>query len=109
MPRLVRLAHDARAEAAIEAFGNQVRVAILGYLMEHGAHTRGEIADALGIAPPTTNNHLRSLVEAGLLRATPVQALRGSRPRYEVEPERVVELYQALGAALRLPPTAPQK
>jgi DNA-binding transcriptional ArsR family regulator len=67
MPRYVRPAHDEFVEAAIDAFGNRARVAVLSYVRRQGPCTRGEIAAALSIAPPTTSNHLAALEAAGLI------------------------------------------
>ena len=102
MPRYVRPAHDEFVEAAIDAFGNRARVAILSYVRQHGPCTRGDIAAALSIAPPTTSNHLAALEAAGLIVSAPArdQAKSGQWVRYSVVPERVAELYEALGREL---------
>lgn len=102
MPRLVRLSTDAPTEAAIDSFGNRARVAILGYLADHGPSTRGEMSDALGIAPATMTNHLRALIGHQLITASPAESRRGQRPRYDIDPVRVLELYEVLGDALRV-------
>ena len=102
MPRYVRPAHDQIVEAAIDAFGNRARVAILSYVREHGPCTRGDIASALSIAPPTISNHLAALEAAGLIHSAPPRehAKSGQWLRYSVAPERVTELYKALGREL---------
>lgn len=102
MPRYVRPAHDEDVEAAIEAFGNRARVAILSYVRLHGPCTRGDIAAALSIAPPTTSNHLAALETAGLIVSAPTrdQAKNGQWVRYSVVPARITELYEALGREL---------
>jgi len=102
MPRYVRPAHDEFVEAAIDAFGNRARVAVLSYVRQHGPCTRGEVASALSIAPPTTSNHLSALETAGLIVSSPArdQAKSGQWVRYSVVPERVTELYEALGREL---------
>ena len=102
MPRYVRPAHDEVVEAAIDAFGNRARVAILSYVRLHGPCTRGEIATALTIAPPTTSNHLAALETAGLILSAPTrdQAKSGQWVRYSAVPVRIAELYEALGREL---------
>ena len=102
MPRYVRPSHDELVEAAIDAFGNRARVAILKHVRENGPCTRAEIATALDIAPPTTSNHLVALEAAGLIESTPPrsEARNGQWVRYEVSAARIAELYVALGIFL---------
>lgn len=102
MPRHLHPIGTESAEAAIDAFGNRARVAVLAYIREHDACTRGEIAAALEIAPPTTSNHLAALETAGLITSTPPRSLAksGQWVRYSVVPERITELYKSLGRVL---------
>lgn len=99
MPRYVRPPHDELVEAAIDAFGNRARVAILKHIRENGPCTRADIATALSITPPTVSNHLAALEETGLIETTPPRgaARSGLWVRYTVVPERITELYVALG------------
>lgn len=101
MPRVVRLSLNGITEAALEGLTRPVRVVIIGYLMKEGPSFRRQIADALSIAPPTVNDHLSALEGLGLVEADAVP--RGGRPRYRAIPERVIELYEALGEALHVP------
>ena len=102
MPRYVRPPHDELVEAAIDAFGNRARVAILKHIRENGPCTRADVATALSIAPPTASNHLAALETAGIIESTPPrsEARSGQWVRYTVIPERVTELYVALGEFL---------
>lgn len=100
MPRVVRLSLNGITEAALEGLTRPVRVVIIGYLMKEGPSFRREIADALNIAQPTVNDHLSALEGLGLVEADAVP--RGGRPRYRAVPERVMELYRALGDALNV-------
>ncbi|MGO4785164.1 ArsR/SmtB family transcription factor [Cryobacterium sp. W22_MBD10_FK3] len=102
MPRYVRPPHDELVEAAIDAFGNRARVAILRHVRENGPCTRADIATALGIAPPTASNHLSALETAGLIESSPPrsEARSGQWVRYTAVPERITELYVALGKFL---------
>lgn len=100
MPRVVRLSLNGITEAALEGLTRPVRVVIIGYLMKEGPSFRREIADALSIAPPTVNDHLSALEALGLVEADSVP--RGGRPKYRAVPQRVLELYEALGDALHI-------
>lgn len=105
MPRYVRPDHTAVLEAAIEAFGNRVRVHILGALAEHGPCTRKELADLLSVGHSNTvYHHLHGLEELGAVTSDPPPSERisGQTPRYAINKERVSELYSVLGDALRL-------
>jgi DNA-binding transcriptional ArsR family regulator len=69
---------------------------------QHGPCTRGDIASALRIAPPTTSNHLVALETAGLIVSAPPkdQVKNGQWVRYSAVSGRVAELYEALGREL---------
>lgn len=84
MPKYARPAHTESVEAAIEAFGNRVRVAILGALRQHGPATRGELAARIGSAEKTVQAHLRTLEGLGLVASDPPPESRksGQRVRY---------------------------
>lgn len=102
MPRYVRPPHDELVEAAIDAFGNRARVAILRHVRENGPCTRADIAIALNMAPPTASNHLSALETAGLIESSPPrsEARSGQWVRYTSVPDRITELYRALGEFL---------
>lgn len=51
-------------------------------------HLVGELADALGLAQPTTSKHLRVLREAGLVAVE----VDGPRRRYHLSPGPLAEL-----------------
>lgn len=103
MPKYARPAHPESVEAAIEAFGNRVRVAILGSLQEDGPGTRGEIARRIDSAEKTVQVHLRILEGLGLIAADPPPAERksGQRLRYRTVDENIDELLQALTRAVK--------
>ncbi len=105
MPRYVRPDHAALLEAAIEAFGNRVRVHIIGALVDLGPSTRKELADHLGVGHSNTvYNHLHGLEKIGVVVSDPLpeQRVSGQRVRYSINTDRVSELYEVLGDALRL-------
>ncbi len=99
MPQHVRPDLPAEVEDAVSAFGYAVRVAIIGYLREHGPATRGQIAAGLNLIPRTVQFHLTGLTELGVVTRDPApeQARRGQRTRYVLDPNRVDELHAALG------------
>lgn len=104
MPRYVRPEMESPLEAAIEAFGNRIRVQILGALREHGPATRGEVAAAIGAGHSNTVfHHLRGLEQLGLIEADPPAGGRvsGQRVRYLLIEDKVDALYTVLGQALR--------
>ncbi|WP_220085597.1 ArsR/SmtB family transcription factor, partial [Burkholderia multivorans] len=106
MPRYVRPDHAALLEAAIEAFGNRVRVHIIGALADLGPSTRKELADHLGVGHSNTvYHHLHGLETLGVVTSDPLpeDRISGQRVRYAVNTDRVAELYDTLGEALRLP------
>jgi len=103
MPRYVRLSHGEHVEAAIEIFGNRVRVSVVGYLRENGPATRSQIAEAIGAPPYTTLRHLGALVDAGVLSTEPPTSQRGQWVKYALIPSRITELYTQLGEAIGEP------
>lgn len=103
MPKYVRPAHPEPVEAAIEAFGNRVRVAILGTLQKDGPGTRGDIARRLGAVEGTVQLHLRTLEQLGLVTSDPPPNARksGQRVRYSADPRQIEEHLAALARAVR--------
>lgn len=107
MPRYVRPSLSEDVEAAIEVFGNRVRVSIVGYLREYGPAARSQIAYAIGAPPYTTLRHLSALVEAGVVITDPPPdaSQRGQWVKYSLVPERITQLYAHLGTAIGEPST----
>jgi predicted transcriptional regulator len=89
-------------EDPIKALGNLIRAGIVGYLREHGAATRAEIAAALDIPVPTIAASLKAMVQAGLLITDPPldKVRRGQWVRYVVDQEMVSRMYLQLGQAI---------
>lgn len=102
MPQYTRPALGELLEVAIGALGDPVRVIILQYLREHGPASRGVVSEELGIPAQTTSRHLRAMASAGVVRADPPleHAKRGQWVKYEINDERITELYRELGRAL---------
>lgn len=108
MPRYVRPDVPTSLEAAIDAFGgNHAKVAVLGFLAEHGPATAAEVAEGTGLGRPTVKAHLYQLADTGTVTADPPKSLRvedrlGKRVRYAIVREEIVKHYEALGRALKL-------
>lgn len=105
MPRYVRPSAEENVEAAIDALGNRVRVAIIGHLRASGGASRSEIERAIGVAKSTVNFHLAALLELGVLSATPALAetVRGQVVHYTVVEQRLCDLVDVLLASLGEP------
>lgn len=99
MPRYARPAQGALLEAAIDVFGNRVRVSLLQYLHLHGDATRSEIAEAIGVAGPTVYNHLRALADHGVVEPDPpiTADTRGVWTKWRLRDQALFELYAELG------------
>lgn len=70
------------------------RAGLLSALMDGRAHTGGELARHLGVAPSTASEHLSKLLDAGLV----VVAAQGRHRYFHLANEGVAELLETLGA-----------
>lgn len=104
MPKYARPAATRSVEAAIETFGNRVRVAIIGYLGDHVAADVAEIAREVGASPATVHHHLRKLEDLGLVTTDPADPAKrnGVRIMYSRNTSALRKLYELLGHATRL-------
>lgn len=102
VPRYARPLDADNVEDPIKALGSMVRAGIIGYIRNHGASTRGEIAAGTGLAVPTVAKALQALVKSGMLipDPPPEQAVSGQRIRYSVNRAAVSEMYFQLGIAI---------
>lgn len=102
------MVHSARPDlpapvaAAVKVFGSELRVTIVGYLVEHGPATRGEISAGIGAVAKTVQFHLQALESTGVVRTDPPPGTprSGQWLRYRADPTRLAELHAALGAHL---------
>ena len=104
MPRYLRPQGTASLEAVINAFGNLAKVAIIGYLIDHGPATAGDVATALEVGAPAVKRNLYLLADEGVVTTDPppTEERNGRRVRYTVVIHEVERLYDELGTALRV-------
>jgi predicted transcriptional regulator len=53
-----------------KAIAHPARIAILQYLVKKNACVCGDLVDVLGLAQPTTSQHLKELKNAGIIQGT---------------------------------------
>lgn len=109
MPRYIRPGLGADVTSGTAVFGNDLRLAILGFLSEHGPSTTGEIASGIGVITPgstTVRAALRVLLTEGAITRNPAagEAVSGARPRYAIDLERVAHLHMVIGQAAGVSP-----
>jgi predicted ArsR family transcriptional regulator len=104
MPRYVRPNTANSLERVINAFSNLTKVAIVGYLNEHGPATRSEVATALEIGVATAKHNLQLLADEGVVLQDPpaTEERNGRRVRYTLVRAEVEQRYAELGRALGL-------
>ncbi|MGB6118317.1 MAG: metalloregulator ArsR/SmtB family transcription factor [Mesorhizobium sp.] len=78
------------------ALAHPSRLLILSHLSGHGACCCKDVVQKLDLAQSTVSQHLKVLVEAGLVRFSPEQ----QRSRYTVDTEAVERLSAQLSAYL---------
>ncbi len=106
MPRYARPRGTASLDAAINAFSNFAKVAIIGYLIENGPSTAGEVSVALELEAPTVKRNLYLLTAEGVTVADPTASKdrNGRRVKYAVAEGEVARRYAELGVALGVLP-----
>jgi len=85
---------DAELAALAKALGHPARVRILRMLVREAACVCGDIVDRLPLAQSTVSQHLKVLLDAGLIRGT----IDGPRVCYCVEPRTVRRLKALVGS-----------
>jgi len=79
--------------ARFAALSHPARVEILRYLAASGACCCGKVVERLDLAQSTVSQHLKILVDAGLVTFSPDR----QRSRYEVDGAALAELSEAVG------------
>nr|WP_173932227.1 metalloregulator ArsR/SmtB family transcription factor [Chelativorans sp. Marseille-P2723] len=80
------------------ALAHPARVEILCHLSVAGACCCKDVVGQMPLAQSTVSQHLKVLVEAGLVRLTPV----GQSSRYEINPVALLEIGTAVDDLLSL-------
>jgi ArsR family transcriptional regulator len=78
--------------AKLSALSHPARIEILQHLAGVEASCCKEVVQRLDLAQSTVSQHLKVLVEAGLVRLTP----DAQRSRYEVDRDALLELSEAV-------------
>lgn len=60
-------ANAGQAAALLRAIGNERRLMLLCLLIEHGELTAGELAEAVGLSPSATSQHLAKMRDEALI------------------------------------------
>ncbi len=79
---------DVRFAADLFALAHPVRLAIVRHLAISDACCNKDVVDRVGLAQSTVSQHLKILVDAGLVRYSPDR----QRSRYSLAPDRLNEL-----------------
>ena len=66
-----------------KALAHPARVAILQYLVKKNACVGGDLVEELGLAQPTTSQHLKELKNAGIIQGT----VEGTSVCYCIDPK----------------------
>lgn len=99
MPRLIEPpGMPQEVSTAIETIGNRARIEILRSLALHGPLTLTELADELEVGRSSTQRHLATLEEQGLVRGDIPSAERWRRVavRWRVNADAVDDVLNAL-------------
>jgi ArsR family transcriptional regulator, arsenate/arsenite/antimonite-responsive transcriptional repressor len=78
------------------ALAHPARIHILEHLSGCGSCCCKDVVERLDLAQSTVSQHLKVLVQAGLVRMVP----QGQRSRYEVDREAIAKLSRAVGGLL---------
>ena len=81
----------------LAALSHPARLEILRYLGGSGACCCGQVVDQLDLAQSTVSQHLKVLVDAGLVRF----AADRQRSRYEIDREALGELSQSVASLVK--------
>ncbi|MBP3366477.1 MAG: winged helix-turn-helix transcriptional regulator [Treponema sp.] len=85
--------HIRNLDDGLEIFktlGSEIRIAIIKLLLENNEISMNEIAFRLGITGGALTNHIKKLVDSGLVRIAMNQGSHGNRKRYCVTAEKIL-------------------
>ena len=82
--------------ARLAALSHPVRIAILKHLSISGCSCCKDVVETVDLAQSTVSQHLKVLVEAGLVRYRPDR----QRSRYEIDRAALADLSQAVSGLL---------
>lgn len=89
--------HDDDIATAMRALGHPVRLEILRILAsQQGQCCCADVTDCLPLAQSTVSQHIKVLLDAGLIERKP----HGTRNRYTIRHDRLSELAAAFGGLL---------
>jgi DNA-binding transcriptional ArsR family regulator len=86
----ISLAHFA------SALSHPARIAIVNFLQSHGRASCGEIVEHLPLSQPTVSQHIKTLLEAGLLMQEPL----GQKMLYQLNCERMLSFCHSFQCTL---------
>lgn len=78
------------------AMGHPARIAIVRLLLARGEHTCGQITDLIPLAQATVSQHLKALLDAGILSVREC----GPRRCYKLEPLKIRSFCDAMQQTL---------
>jgi len=87
---------QSRIAAQLGALAHPARIQILQHISGCGACCCKDVVDRLDLAQSTVSQHLKVLVQAGLVQ----MGAEGQRSRYEADRGAIAELSQAVGGLL---------
>ena len=85
-----------RIATQLGALAHPARIHILQHISGCGACCCKDVVERLDLAQSTVSQHLKVLVQAGLVK----MGAEGQRSRYEADREAIAELSQAVGGLL---------
>jgi ArsR family transcriptional regulator len=83
--------------ARLAALSHPARLAILRHLSSNGCCCCKDVVQSIDLAQSTVSQHLKILVEAGLVRYAPDR----QRSRYEIDRDALAELSATVSALLQ--------
>lgn len=91
--------HDDDIANIMRALGHPVRLSILRFLatQQQGQCCCGDVTESLPLAQSTVSQHIKVLLDAGLIE----RKAHGTRNRYMIRQDRLSELENAFGGLIQ--------